>query len=116
MEPQHTEEYWDDDVVARALEVGELFAATIRFNPHDASQAFVTVKGLPADVCVQVRTSIGPVLAAQALQKQSASHCPRTVALMPPVQGVLLSDRQAVPLPAFSKLACEAAPLHMGTV
>ncbi|KAK9807135.1 hypothetical protein WJX73_009531 [Symbiochloris irregularis] len=53
LEPQHTEEYWGEDVVARAVESGELFAAPIRFNPHDTTQAFVTVKGLPADVCVQ---------------------------------------------------------------
>lgn len=57
-EPQHTEDYWAADVVARALEVGELFAATIRFNPHDPKQAFVTIKGLPADVCIAVRASV----------------------------------------------------------
>lgn len=47
-------EYWPRLEVQRALEEGILFSCLIRFNQHDASQAFVHIPGVPTDVLIQV--------------------------------------------------------------
>jgi len=47
------EEYWSQDQVDAGVSAGTVFVATLRVNPNDRSQAFVTVPGLTSDILVK---------------------------------------------------------------
>ena len=47
--------HWEGPALQQGLKSGQLFRATLRVNPSDRSQGFVTIPGLPSDILIKAR-------------------------------------------------------------
>ena len=47
------------EVIQRGLQEGSIFSSWVKYNPHDVTQAFAKIPGLPADIFVKVQLHSG---------------------------------------------------------